>query len=79
MCLCELELGEIGTINEIKGDSKLTKRLWALGCIEGTKIQLKRVAPLGDPIIVNLRGFDLAIRKEDAEYISVAKQRGFKK
>ena len=73
MCLCELELGEIGTINEIKGDSKLTKRLWALGCIEGTKIQLKRVAPLGDPIIVNLRGFDLAIRIEDAKSILVLK------
>ncbi|MDB2124463.1 FeoA family protein [Clostridium paraputrificum] len=73
MCLCELELGEIGTINEIKGDSKLTKRLWALGCIEGTKIQLKMVAPLGDPIIVNLRGFDLAIRKKDAKNIFIQK------
>ena len=62
MCLCELELGEIGTINEIKGDSKLTKRLWALGCIEGTKIQLKRVAP-----------FDLAIRKKDAKNIFIQK------
>jgi len=71
MCLCELELGEIGTINEIKGDSKLTKRLWALGCIEGTKIQLKRVAPLGDPIEVKVRGYELSLRKADAAMIEV--------
>lgn len=73
MCLCELKIGEFGTINEIKGDSRLTKRLCALGCIEGTEIQLKRVAPLGDPIIVNLRGFDLAIRKKDAKKIFIKK------
>ena len=73
MCLSELEIVEIGSIKEIKGDSQLTKRIWALGCIEGTKIQLKRVAPLGDPIIVNLRGFDLAIRKKDAKNIFIQK------
>ena len=73
MFLSELKIGEIGIIDEIKGDSKLIKRLFALGCIEGTKIQLKRVAPLGDPIIVNLRGFDLAIRKKDAKKIFIQK------
>lgn len=69
MSLCELKIGEFGTINEVKGNEKLAKRLSALGCIEGTQVQLKRVAPLGDPIIVNLRGFDLAIRKKDAKNI----------
>lgn len=73
MCLCDLALGEIGTINIVKGDEKLAKRLSALGCIEGTKVQMKRVAPLGDPIIVNLRGFDLAIRKKDAKNIFLQK------
>lgn len=73
MCLCELRLGEFGTINEVKGNEKLAKRLSALGCIEGTKIQLKGIAPLGDPIIVNLRGFDLAIRKKDAKNIFITK------
>jgi ferrous iron transport protein A len=45
----------------------------ALGCIEGTEISLKKRAPLGDPILINLRGFDLAIRKKDAKFISVDK------
>lgn len=71
MCLCDLNLGETATVDLIKGNEKLAKRLLALGCIEGTKIQLKRVAPLGDPLIVNLRGFDLAIRKKDAKNIFI--------
>ncbi|MGG7177073.1 FeoA family protein [Clostridium paraputrificum] len=73
MCLCDLKLGEFGTVNIVKGNEKLAKRLSALGCIEGTEIQMKRIAPLGDPIIVNLRGFDLAIRKNDAKNIILQK------
>lgn len=69
MSICDLKLGEKGIIESITGDVKLAKRLSALGCIEGTVIELKRIAPLGDPIIVNLRGFDLAIRKRDAKNI----------
>ena len=53
------------------GNTKLTKRLSALGCIEGTAIEFKRKAPLGDPVIINFRGFDLAIRKKDAECINL--------
>ncbi|EOR26236.1 MULTISPECIES: ferrous iron transport protein A [Clostridium] len=69
MSLCDLKLGQKAIIKYIDGDDKLAKRLLALGCIEGTEIQFKGVAPLGDPIIVNLRGFDLAIRKKDAKNI----------
>ncbi|WP_066894780.1 FeoA family protein [Clostridium nigeriense] len=72
MSLCDLNLGEKAIIKEIGGDEKLAKRLLALGCIEGTEIELKRVAPLGDPMIINLRGFDLAIRKKDAKNIFLA-------
>ena len=79
MSIYDLKIGQAGIVDKICGHDGLAKRLLALGCIEGTTIEYKRCAPLGDPIIVNFRGFDLAIRKEDAEYISVAKQRGFKK
>lgn len=72
MSICDLRLGEKAIIQSISGDEKLAKRLLALGCIEGTEVQLKRVAPLGDPIILNLRGFDLALRKKDAKNISLA-------
>lgn len=72
MCICDLELGQKGIIKSIKGNSDLSKRLFALGCIEGTEVELKRIAPLGDPIILNIRGFDLAIRKKDAKNIFLA-------
>ena len=73
MSICSLNPGEKGIISSIKGDSKLIKRLFALGCIEWTEVELKRYAPLGDPIIINFRGFDLAIRKNDAKYILIEK------
>lgn len=66
MSLNDLRIGEYAIIKTVKGDERLAKRLSALGCIEGTQVKLKRVAPLGDPIIISLRGFDLAIRKKDA-------------
>ncbi len=69
MSIFNLSPGQRGIITAIHGNSKLTKRLSALGCIEGTSIEFKRKAPLGDPVIVNFRGFDLAIRKKDAECI----------
>lgn len=73
MSLCDLKLGEKGKINSIKGDLKLAKRLSALGLVEGTEVELKRVAPLGDPLVINIRGFDLAIRKKDAKNIFLIK------
>lgn len=71
MNIAQLKLGEKAYVKEINGNEKLAKRLLALGCIEGTEIQLKKVAPLGDPIVINLRGFDLALRKNDAKNIYV--------
>ncbi|WP_434281906.1 FeoA family protein [Clostridium botulinum] len=71
MSICELLPGQTAKVSSISGNEKLVKRLMALGCIEGTEISLKKRAPLGDPILINLRGFDLAIRKKDAKFISV--------
>lgn len=71
MTLIDLKPGKKAYINNITGNKRLTKRLLALGCIEGTEVLMKRTAPLGDPIIINFRGFDLAIRKKDAENILI--------
>ncbi|MGL4772339.1 MAG: FeoA family protein [Clostridium sp.] len=73
MSLMDLKLGEKAIVNAVEGNEKLRKRLFALGCIQGTEVQLKRVAPLGDPLIINFRGFDLAIRKNDAQNILLAR------
>lgn len=69
MTVYDLKVGQKGTINSINGNEKLAKRLLALGCVEETEVQVKKVAPFGDPIIIRLRGFDLAIRKNDAKNI----------
>ena len=71
MCLYDLKPGQQAYIHSVCGDAKLAKRLLALGCIEGTPVKVKMAAPFGDPIIINFRGFDLAIRKKDARNIYV--------
>lgn len=71
MCINDLAIGQKAFIYKIEGNDKLTKRLLALGCISGTEVTLKRRAPFGDPIIINLRGFDMALRKKDADNIFI--------
>ncbi|MBP2031768.1 ferrous iron transport protein A [Clostridium algifaecis] len=71
MSICDLKPGQKAFIKNISGDKKLVKRLLALGCIEGTEVMLKTFAPFGDPLVINFRGFDLAIRKKDAENIAI--------
>lgn len=73
MTLNELKIGDKAIIDKIYDNEKVSKRLLALGCTKGTEIEVKRIAPLGDPIVVNFRGFDLAIRKETAKKIRVTK------
>ena len=65
----DLKIGEKGIINNINGNDKLARRLLALGCINNTEIEVKKIAPFGDPILVSFRGFNIAIRKADAKNI----------
>lgn len=74
MCITDLKPGQNGIVKNVSCHDKLSKRLQALGCIEGTEIFVKNKAPLGDPIIINIRGFDLAIRKKDAKNISLQEE-----
>lgn len=71
MSICDLKIGDQAIISNIEGNKKLAKRLLSLGCIEGTSIKLKRKAPLGDPLIITFRGFDIALRKKDAKKIYI--------
>lgn len=73
MSILNLNVGEKAIIENIFGEEKLVKRLKCLGCIQGTEVILKNLAPFGDPIIIQLRGFSLAIRKKDAEKIYIKK------
>lgn len=66
-----MKVGQKAIINSINGDIRLAKRLFALGCISGTEISVKKVAPFGDPIVINFRGLNLALRKNDAKNITL--------
>ena len=69
--LKELKTGEKGVIRRITGDPALKKRLLTMGAVPGTEVTVERVAPLGDPLEVSLKGFRLSLRKEEAEKIEV--------
>ena len=69
MTIFSMKVGQSGTVRDVEGDPKLAKRLRALGCVKGTEVKSKLIAPLGDPILISFRGFDLAIRKKDAKNI----------
>ena len=71
MTVYDLRVGQKGIIDNIYGNEKLAKRLLALGCTNDTEIEVRKIAPLGDPILVRFRGFDLAIRNNDAKNISL--------
>ena len=71
MKLSELPINEERTILIVNGQGSLRHRLLEMGIIPGTKIKITKVAPLGDPLLVHLRGYELSIRKSDAELIEV--------
>ena len=67
--LNEFKIGEIGKVVKITAEGKIKRRLFDMGVTPGASIVLKKVAPLGDPIEVMLRGYDLSLRKDEAKCI----------
>ena len=74
MTLDTLPVGETAKILTVKGEKKLRCHLLDMGLIPETWVKVTKVAPLGDPIELFLRGYVLSIRKEDAAVIEVAKE-----
>jgi Fe2+ transport system protein FeoA len=62
-------IGESGVITAIKGEGKVRRRLLDMGLTPGAEVYLRKVAPLGDPIEVTLRGYELSLRKSEAEAV----------
>lgn len=71
MSLDQLEIGATGIICTVGGEGALRLRLLDMGLTPGTKVMVRRIAPLGDPIELNLRGYELSIRLEDARQIEI--------
>ena len=72
MTLKDAEIGSTVRIDSI-AESSIKQRLMTMGLIPGTRIEILRSAPLGDPIAIRLRAYNLALRKDDAEKIEVSK------
>lgn len=69
--LDEVPEGEVVRITRIGGRGAVRQRLMDMGVMRGTKVHLKRRAPLGDPIQIDVKGYSLAIRSNEARYIEV--------
>lgn len=69
--LNQLETGKNAVIKAVRGEGELRLRLLDMGLIPGTRITLRKIAPLGDPLEIELRGYSLTLRKEDAEKIEL--------
>ena len=71
MLLSEIKTGQIVQIVRVSGQSSFRRRLMELGLVPGTRVELLRVAPLGDPVELLVRGASLSIRKAEASVIEV--------
>lgn len=69
--LKQTKIGDTVTVVKLHGEGAVKRRLMDMGITKGTQIHIRKVAPLGDPIEVTVRGYELSLRKADAEMIEV--------
>ena len=69
--LSELKRGEKGKIVKVGGGGAIRRRLLDMGLVSGSEVEMERVAPLGDPIEIKVKGYNLSLRKEEAASIQV--------
>ena len=69
--LKEIKCGQTVTVTGIAGGGAVKRRIMDMGITKGSQVFVRKVAPLGDPVEVTVRGYELSLRKADAEMISV--------
>lgn len=67
--LNEFAIKETGVVKKVEAEGKIKRRLFDMGVTPGAEISLKKIAPLGDPIEVTIRGYELSLRKDEANKI----------
>ena len=75
MTIDDLKIGQSGTIDKVGGEGALRLRFLDMGLITGTAVKLQKIAPMGDPIQIQVRGYELTIRREDARHITLKEGR----
>ena len=71
--LKDAAVGATVTVKKLEGDGAAKRRIMDMGITKGVSVYVRKVAPLGDPIEVTLRGYELSIRKDEADMIEVTK------
>lgn len=71
MTLRDERVGNTVTVKKLTGEGAVKRRIMDMGLTKGTPVTIRKVAPLGDPIEVTVRGYELSIRKADAEMVEV--------
>lgn len=69
--LREVKSGETVTVVKLNGEGAVKRRIMDLGITKGCSVYIRKVAPLGDPVEVTVRGYELSVRKEDAQMVEV--------
>lgn len=69
--LRQVKVGETVKIVKLHGEGAVKRRIMDMGITKGAEVRVRKVAPLGDPIEVTVRGYELSLRKDDAEIIEV--------
>ena len=71
MTLGDARVGSTVVVTKIEGDGAYKRRIMDMGITKGSELYIRKVAPLGDPVEVTVRGYELSLRKEDAQMIEV--------
>ena len=71
MTLRDIKVGKTVTVIKLTGEGAIKRRIMDMGITKGVKITVRKLAPLGDPIEVTVRGYELSIRKDDAAMVEV--------
>ena len=71
MTLGEAKVGSTVTVTKIEGDGAYKRRIMDMGINKGSEIYIRKVAPLGDPVEITVRGYELSVRKNDAQCVQV--------
>ena len=69
--LKDVKVGQRATVARLHGEGALKRRIMDMGITKGVEIFVRKVAPLGDPMELNVRGYELSVRKADAEMVEV--------
>ena len=69
--LKDAKVGQTVTVRRLHGEGPVKRRIMDMGITKGVQLQVRKVAPLGDPMELNVRGYELSVRKADAEMVEI--------